>query len=78
MALSVVLFPFKRTRPRMNSTEEQKWRKRLHAPDRTLLTAIVSMLLLYLIGLVAVIRVAFRPLEDNLKTLPRRLKDSDH
>jgi hypothetical protein len=62
----------------MNSTEEQNWRNRLPAHDRTLLTAIVSVLLLYLIGLVAVIRVAFRPPEDNLKTLQRRLKDSDH
>jgi len=41
-------------------------------------TAIVSVLLLYLIGLVALIRLAFRPMEDNLKTLQRRLKDSDH
>jgi hypothetical protein len=62
----------------MKSTEEQAWRKRLHAQDRTFLTAIVSVLLLYLIGLVAVIRIAFRPLEDNLKTVQRRLKDSDH
>jgi hypothetical protein len=62
----------------MNPTEEQEWRKRLHGRDRTWLTVIVRVLLLYLIGLVAVIRVAFRPPEDNLKTLQRRLKDSGH
>jgi hypothetical protein len=36
------------------------------------------VLLLYLIGLVAIIRSAFQPRENNLKTLPRRLKDSGH
>jgi hypothetical protein len=60
----------------MNPTEDQEWRERLRAHDRTLLTAIVSVLLLYLIGLVAVIRSAFRPREDNLKRLQGRLKDS--
>jgi len=58
----------------MNPAEDREWRKRLRTHDRTLVTAIASVLLLYLIGLVAVIRSAFRPLDDNLKT--RRLKDS--
>jgi len=57
---------------------QHEWRKTLSAHDRTLVTAIVSVLLLYLIGLVAIIRSAFRPRENNLKTLPRRLKDSGH
>jgi hypothetical protein len=64
--------------PSMNQIEEHEWRKTLPAHDRTLVTAIVSVLLLYLIGLVAIIRSAFRPRENNLKTLPRRLKDSGH
>jgi hypothetical protein len=62
----------------LNPAENQKWGRRLRPHDRTLLTAVAGVLLLYLIGLVAVIRSAFRPLEDNLKTLQRRLKDSDH
>jgi hypothetical protein len=57
----------------MNPAEDREWRNCLRTHDRTLVTAIVSVLLLYLIGLVAVIRSAFRPLEDNLKT--RRLKN---
>ena len=57
---------------------DQQWRKRLRAHDRTLLTAVVSVLLLYLIGLVALIRLVFQPMEHNLKTLQRRLKDSEH
>ena len=51
-----------------------QWQERLRRHDQTLVAAVVSVLLLYLIGLVAVIRSAFRPLEDNLKT--RRLKNS--
>jgi hypothetical protein len=62
----------------MNQIEEHEWRKSLPAHDRTLLTVIVSVLLLYLIGLVAIIRSAFRPLEDNPKNLQKRLKDSGH
>jgi hypothetical protein len=62
----------------MNPGEDRAWRKRLRTHDRTLVTAIVSVLLLYLIGLVALMRLAFRPMEDNLKTLQRRLKDSDN
>jgi hypothetical protein len=60
----------------MNRIDDAEWRKRLDVHDRTLVTAIVSVLLLYLIGLVAIIRSAFRPLEDNPKTLQKRLKDS--
>ena len=61
----------------MNQLAKQEGDKPLPAHDRTLVTAIVSVLLLYLIGLVALIRLAFR-MEDDLKTLQRRLKDSDH
>ena len=60
----------------MYQIEEQQWRKPQPAQDRTLARAIASVLLLYLIGLVAIIRSAFRPLEDNPKTLQKRLKDS--
>ena len=60
----------------MNRIDDAEWRKRLDVHDRTLVTAIVSVLLVYLIGLVAIIRSAFRPLEDNPKTLQKRLKDS--
>jgi hypothetical protein len=62
----------------MHQPKEQEWHKPLPANDRTLATAIVSVLLLYLIGLVALIRSAFRPMEADLTTLQRRLKDSDH
>jgi hypothetical protein len=62
----------------MYQIEEQQWRKPQPAQDRTLARAIASVLLLYLIGLVAIIRSAFRPMGDNLENLPRRLKDSDH
>ena len=62
----------------MNQIEEHEWRKPLPAHDRTLVRAIVSVLLLYLIGLVAIIRSAFRPMGDNPKNLQRRLKDSGH
>jgi hypothetical protein len=72
------IISFSKETPSMNQIEEHEWRKTLPAHDRTLVTAIVSVLLLYLIGLVAIIRSAFRPRENNLKTLPRRLKDSGH
>jgi len=68
----------KDTPPSMNQIEEHEWRKPLPAHDRTLVRAIVSVLLLYLIGLVAIIRSAFRPLENNPKSSQRRLKDSGH
>jgi hypothetical protein len=72
------IISFSKDTPSMNQIEEHEWRKTLPAHDRTLVTAIVSVLLLYLIGMVAIIRAAFRPRENNLKTLPRRLKDSGH
>jgi hypothetical protein len=62
----------------MNQIDDAEWRKRLGVHDRTLATTIVSVLLLYLIGLVALIRLAFHPIGDNLKTFQRRLKDSGH
>ena len=62
----------------MNQIDDAEWRKRLGVHDRTLATTIVSVLLLYLIGLVALMRLAFRPTGGNLQTFQRRLKDSDH
>ena len=62
----------------MIQIEEHEWRETLPAHDRTLVRAIVSVLLLYLIGLVAVIRSAFRPMGDNPQNLQRTLKDSGH
>jgi len=60
----------------MTRIDDAEWRKRLDMHDRTLATTVVSVLLLYLIGLVALIRLAFRPMQDNLKTSRRTLKDS--
>jgi hypothetical protein len=62
----------------MNRIDDSEWRKRLPAHDRTLATTIVSVVLLYLIGLVALIRLAFRPMQGDLKGLQKRLKDSNH
>jgi hypothetical protein len=72
------IISFLKDTPSMNQIEEHEWRKPLPAHDRTLVRAIVSVLLLYLIGLVAIIRSAFRPLENNPKSSQRRLKDSGH
>jgi len=60
----------------MNQIDDEDWRKRVSVHDRALVTTIVSVLLLYLVGLVALIRLAFRPMEDNPKTLRKTLKDS--
>ena len=62
----------------MFDDQDEEWPQRLRAHARTLVTAVVGVLLLYLIGLVALIRLVFQPMEHNLKTLQRRLKDSEH